>query len=57
MSRMHKSNPKFPTGQQNKRSVVTIQQGDVAQWLAGSLEDIKALLVAPATDLIDAGPV
>lgn len=56
MSRMHKPDPKSPPEQQDKRSVVAIEQGDVEQWLMGSLEEVKALLVAPAADLIDAGP-
>jgi putative SOS response-associated peptidase YedK len=56
MSRMHKPDPKSPAEQQDKRSVVAIEQGNVEQWLMGNLEEVKALLVAPVADLIDAGP-
>lgn len=53
MSRMHKPDPKLPTGQQDKRSVVAIEAGDVDQWLAGTVRDAKALLCAPAPWLLD----
>lgn len=47
MSRMHKPDPKLLADQQDKRSVVAIEAGDVDQWLAGTLADAKALLRAP----------
>ena len=35
MSRMHKPDPKLPPDQQDKRSVIAIEKGDVDRWLAG----------------------
>ena len=35
MGRMHKPDPKLPADQQDKRSVIAIEQDDVAQWLYG----------------------
>jgi len=57
MSRMHKPDPNSPPGRQDKRSVVAIEKGALERWLAGSLEEVKGLLVAPPADLIDAGPI
>ena len=56
MSRMHKPDPKLSPDQQDKRSVIAIEQADVDQWLAGTLEEAMALLRAPAMELIEAGP-
>ena len=39
MSRMHKPDPKLPANAQDKRSVVPIEQQDVDQLLAGTIED------------------
>jgi hypothetical protein len=36
MGRMHKPDPKFPADQQDKRSVIRIDQGDADRWLAGT---------------------
>lgn len=52
MSRMHKPDPKLPADQQDKRSVVAIEAGDVDQWLVGTLADAQALLRAPAPDVL-----
>lgn len=52
ISRMHKPDPKLPSDQQDKRSVVSIELGDVDQWLAGTLADAQALLRAPADELL-----
>ena len=57
MSRMHKPDPKLPTDQQDKRSVVAIEQADAEQWLLGSTEEIKALLHAPAMYFIEGAPI
>ncbi len=54
MSRMHKPDPKLPPDQQDKRSVVAIEQSDVERWLRGSIEDVADLLEPPALELIDA---
>jgi len=56
MNRMHKPDPKLAADQQDKRSVVAIEQGDVEQWLRGSINDVVELLAAPVTDTIDCGP-
>jgi len=47
MSRMHRPDPMLPVDQQDKRSVVAIEQADVATWLLGDLE-AAARLVRPA---------
>ncbi len=57
MSRMHKPDPKLPPGQQDKRSVVAIEQVNADQWLLGSTDEIKPLLHAPAMEFIEGGPV
>ena len=57
MSRMHKPDPKLTPDQQDKRSVVAIEQRDVEQWLLGRTLDAAGLLTPPAVELIDAGPV
>lgn len=56
MSRMHKPDPKFPPDQQDKRSVVAIEAGDVDQWLAGTVADAQQILRAPAVAVLDAQP-
>src|SRR5437868_8959 len=44
MSRMHKPDPKLSPDQQDKRSVIPIERGDVDQWLAGTMEEAQQLL-------------
>ncbi|MBS0407325.1 MAG: SOS response-associated peptidase family protein [Proteobacteria bacterium] len=44
MNRMHKPDPKLPPEQQDKRSVIPIEAGDVDQWLAGTAAEAQALL-------------
>lgn len=56
MSRMHKPDSNLPADQQDKRSVVSIEAGAVDQWLHGSTAEAQQLLLAPAADIIDAGP-
>jgi putative SOS response-associated peptidase YedK len=56
MNRMHKPDPKLPPDQQDKRSVIPIELGDVDLWLAGTVEEAKQLLQLPAVELFDAGP-
>lgn len=56
MRRMHKPDPKLPPDGQDKRSVVAIAAADVAQWLQGSADEASRLLLAPAEDLMQAGP-
>jgi hypothetical protein len=57
MSRMHKPDPKLAADQQDKRSVVAIEQGDVEQWLQGSIDKAAALLSAPALESLRFGLV
>ena len=52
MSRMHKPDPKLAEDQQDKRSVVAIEQGDVERWLSGSLEEIRDLMTAPRMEAL-----
>lgn len=56
MSRMHKPDPKLGPTEQDKRSVIAIELADVDQWLAGTPEEARALLKAPAMELLEAGP-
>lgn len=49
MGRMHKPDPKLGPDQQDKRSVIPIEAGDVDQWLAGTMAQAQELLrLAPA---------
>lgn len=57
MSRMHKQNPKLPADQQDKRSVVAIEQSAVEQWLQGNFDEAASLLLPPAVELIQVGTV
>jgi putative SOS response-associated peptidase YedK len=56
MRRMHKPDPKLPADQQDKRSVVAIEPADVQAWLTGTVEEVRALLHAPAAAVIDGKP-
>ncbi len=44
MGRMHRPDPKLPADQQDKRSAISIEQGDVYQWLAGTVKEAQELL-------------
>ena len=54
MGWMHKPDPKLPADQQDKRSVISIEQVDVDQWLAGTVNEAQELLRVPAVELFDA---
>jgi putative SOS response-associated peptidase YedK len=56
MSRMHKPDPRLPPDQQDKRSVVAIEQGDIEWWLRGSVDEAAYLLAAPASEAIHCEP-
>ena len=62
MKRMHKPDVDpatklpLPFAQQDKRSVIAIEQADVDQWLAGTVEEASELLRLTPVDLFDAGP-
>ena len=57
MRRMHRPDPKLPAGQQDKRSVIPIEMGDVGLWLAGTVEEASKLLQLAPVERFDAGPV
>jgi putative SOS response-associated peptidase YedK len=57
MSRMHKPDPKLAPDQQDKRSVMPIELGDVDQWLYGTVEQAAELIRLAPADAFDAGPV
>lgn len=63
MRRMHKPvvDPKtkqaLPAEMQDKRSVIPIERGDVDQWLAGTVDEAKALLRLAPVEAFDAGPM
>ena len=63
MSRMHKNEINKETGWplplhlQDKRSLIAIERADVDQWLAGSVEEAKALLVLPPVEVFNAMPM
>ncbi|MBL8223072.1 MAG: SOS response-associated peptidase family protein, partial [Bryobacterales bacterium] len=56
MARMHKPDPKLPADQQDKRSIVAIDQRDVEQWLHGNWKEAGELLAPPPVELFDGGP-
>jgi putative SOS response-associated peptidase YedK len=57
MNRIHKPDPKVPPDQQDKRSVIPIERGDVDQWLAGTVEEAQQLLKLAPVEVFDAGPI
>lgn len=56
MRRMHKPDPKLPPDQQDKRSVIPIEAGDVDQWLAGTVQEAQQLLRLAPVEAFDARP-
>lgn len=62
MGRMHKpdmdpeTKHPLPFEQQDKRSVIPIEQGDVDQWLAGTVSEAAELLRLAPVEAFDAGP-
>ena len=57
MSRMHKPDPKLGPDQQDKRSVIPIELGDVDAWLAGTVVQAQELLRLAPIEVFEAGPV
>lgn len=51
MRRMHKPDPKLPPDQQDKRSVVALEEGDFEQWLNGTVEEALGLVKLTAEAL------
>ena len=62
MRRMHKpdvdpvTKMPLPSAQQDKRSVIAIEQSDADQWLAGTVQEALALLRLTPVELFKAGP-
>lgn len=56
MRRMHKPDPRLPPDQQDKRSVIPIELGDVDLWLAGTVEEASKLLRLAPVEEFDASP-
>ncbi len=48
---MHKPDPKFPADKQDKRAVVSLEQGDWDQWLNGTVAQAQPLIRVPAVEL------
>lgn len=57
MRRMHKPDPKLGSDEQDKRSVIAIELGDVDQWLHGTVAQASQLLKLTPVALFDASPV
>jgi putative SOS response-associated peptidase YedK len=57
MRRMHKPDPRLGPDQQDKRSVIPIEKGDVDQWLAGTIGEAKQLLKLAPAEYFNAGPL
>ena len=52
----HTPAPPLPPHLQDKRSVIPIERGDLDLWLAGTVEQAKALLKLTPPQDFDAGP-
>jgi putative SOS response-associated peptidase YedK len=57
MNRMHKPDPKLPADQQDKRSVIAIEKGDVDQWLAGTMDEARQLTRLTPVEVFAAWPI
>lgn len=57
MNRMHKPDKKLPSDKQDKRSIVAIEQVELALWLQGNAAEVARLLRAPSVELIESCPV
>lgn len=56
MRRMHKPDPKLGPDQQDKRSVIPIESGDVEQWLMGTVGEAQECLKLSPVEVFEAGP-
>lgn len=56
MRRMHKPDPKRGRDEQDKRSAIPLETGDVDRWLHGSNDDATALLKLAPVEVFDASP-
>lgn len=57
MKRMHKPDPKLGPDQQDKLSLVLLEQKDFDQWLAGTVEDARALNKLTHVEAFAAAPM
>ena len=57
MRRMHKPDPKLGPDEQDKRSVIPIEQENLRAWLTGSREGAQALLVLAPAEAFAAHPM
>ena len=53
LARLHKPDPKLPADQQDKRSLVHVAPGNWEQWLHGSEDWARALLVPARAEVFD----
>lgn len=56
MSRMHKPDHRLGPDEQDKRSVIAIEQADVDQWLAGTVREAQELLRLAPVERFASGP-
>lgn len=56
MRRMHKPDPALPPDQQDKRSIVVIENADIEAWLLGTESDARALIRLPPVEIFNATP-
>ena len=56
MNRMHKPDPRLGPDEQDKRSVVVVEQGDWDAWLAGAKAQAVDLLRLAPVEVFDHGP-
>lgn len=56
MRRMHKPDPKLGADQQDKRSVVAIEEADIEQWLLGTAPEAGELVRLTPLEMFDASP-
>lgn len=56
MRRMHKPDPAYGPDEQDKRSVIPIEIGDVDPWLHGSVEEASRLLRLAQVEVFAVAP-
>lgn len=56
MRRMHKPDPSLAPDQQDKRSVVILEDADIEEWLLGSEADARELIRLSPVEIFDAQP-
>ena len=57
MRRMHKPDPKLGPDQQDKRSLVLLEPQHFDQWLAGTMQEARALMKLTPVEAFNAGPL